>query len=184
MEFDTEANSKAIEDLHHPGEWTPLAEPPKPVMVSKPRNKGFWIARREKFQKEKWDPNWRKYEKDLWFVHGSRHWFYCATLGQFFSRTKKIRRQTRDQERATTIKNVIIKGPTRRIKDWESVVWPNDQEHQTDRLDELMTKSMLSALRRPEKLRSSQGMSHDWIWQHTGANFSKAVLKNFEGEAA
>ena len=52
---------------------------------------------------------------------------------------------------------------------------PNDQEHQTDRPEELMTKS---------KLRSSQEMSHDWIWQHTGANFSKGVLKNFKGEAA
>ena len=61
---------------------------------------------------------------------------------------------------------------------------PNDQEHQTDRPEELMTKSKLSTLRRPKKLRSSQGMSHDWIWQHTGANFSKGVSKNFKGETA
>ena len=121
---------------------------------------------------------------NLRFIHGSHHWSCYTTLGQFFPRLEKL--EDKPEIKCHHHQELVerAKGSTKRIEDWESVVRSNDQEHQTDRPDELMTKSKLSALRRPEKLRSSQETSHNWIWQHTRANFSRGVLKNFKGEAA
>uniref|UniRef100_A0A2N9FGZ6 Uncharacterized protein n=1 Tax=Fagus sylvatica TaxID=28930 RepID=A0A2N9FGZ6_FAGSY len=81
-----------------------------------------------------------------------------------FSANGKIRRQTRGSRKCYHHQELVerAEGSTKSGSKIEKV--SSDRmikSIQTDRPDELMTRSMLSALRRPEKLRSNRGMSHD-----------------------
>ena len=60
------------------------------MTVPESGNEGFWIAIRESSWREKWDPNWGRCVKDLWFIHEPHH--HTWAIFPIYSKKGKIRR--------------------------------------------------------------------------------------------
>ena len=151
------------------------------MIVSESGNEEFWIALREKSQREKLNPNWENAWKTFDLSMGLTidlvvlHWVNFSVSG-------KIRRQTKDQGSTIAIENVLKESKAwpdgskikkvssnqmvKSMSSDRSTRWANDQEH-------VVNTEKTKKVKKGQVGRKVDYYSFLWMnWRHTRANFS------------